>query len=310
MVGKKAAHIVVAVLWSESKVGALADASRGWEEKPQNVLLGCEKSSDSSVIPLLEDNSHEHYTAKYPLIDIEQIFWIIAWDFAKPVCYQLSIERGKAWRIMQAMAKFLPLSKFSTTHRQSWETRTAHQFQLRSSFIIAPMYWSMTVDITWPWSDFWSVHDRIECLSNNTGWYIIEPFGSSSVNKHLPPTYPTEMADQYGETPHDYVDDLRYISNIRFCQGMLFFIPLFSKQQLKLFQVIIATLMVYDFIYYIPQQVSLSICKQWFHISLLPQIQYLHRYVSYSMPDYCYWYMKTQEEVVKTACHLFFCPDK
>jgi len=29
MVGKKAAHIVVAVLWSESKVGALADASRG-----------------------------------------------------------------------------------------------------------------------------------------------------------------------------------------------------------------------------------------------------------------------------------------
>ena len=130
--------------------------------------------------------------------------------------------------------------------------------------------WDWTMDITWPWSDFWSMHDQIECLSYNTGWYIIEPFGSSSVNKHLPPTYPTKMANQYGATPQDYVDDPRYISNIHYCQGMLFFILLFSKQQLKLFQVIIAMLMVYDFIYYIPQQVSLSICKQWFHISLLP----------------------------------------
>jgi len=137
MVGKKAAHIAAAVLWSESKVGALADASRGWEEKPQNVLLGCEKSSDLSVILLLEDNSHENYTAKYDWHRTD----ILNKSLRLCETCLLSIERGKAWRIMQAMAKFLPLSKFSTTH--SWETRTAHQFQLRSSFITAPMYWSV-----------------------------------------------------------------------------------------------------------------------------------------------------------------------
>ena len=69
------------------------------------------------------------------------------------------------------------------------------------------------------------------------------------------------MADQYGLTPQDYVDDLNELSNERYSQGVLFFIVLFTKQQLKPTQVIIATLMVYDFIDHIPQQVRLSICK-------------------------------------------------
>jgi len=64
--------------------------------------------------------------------------------------------------------------------------------------------------------------------------------------------------DQYGLAPEDYVDDL---SNKRYGQGMVFLIVLFLKQQLKPTQVIIATLMVYDFIDHIPQQVRLSICK-------------------------------------------------
>ena len=67
--------------------------------------------------------------------------------------------------------------------------------------------------------------------------------------------------DQYGLAPEDYVDDLKLLSNSRYDQGVLFFIVLFTKQQLKPTQVIIATLMVYDFIDHIPQQVRLSICK-------------------------------------------------
>jgi len=68
------------------------------------------------------------------------------------------------------------------------------------------------------------------------------------------------MTDQYGLTPQDYVDDLKFLSDKRYVQGMLFLIVSFLKQQLKPTQVIIATLMVYDFIDHIPQQVRLSIC--------------------------------------------------
>ena len=68
------------------------------------------------------------------------------------------------------------------------------------------------------------------------------------------------MTDQYRLTPQDYVNDLKFLSNKCYVQGMLFLIVLFLKQQLKPTQVIIATLMVYDFINHIPQQVRLSIC--------------------------------------------------
>jgi len=67
--------------------------------------------------------------------------------------------------------------------------------------------------------------------------------------------------DQYGLAPEDYVDDLKSLSNERYGQGMLFLIVLFLKQQLKPTQATIATLLVYDFISHIPQQVRLSICK-------------------------------------------------
>jgi len=79
--------------------------------------------------------------------------------------------------------------------------------------------------------------------------------------KYLPLAYSTQMTDQYGLTPQDYVDDLNELSNERYSQGVLFCIVLFMKQQLKPTQAIIATLMVYDFIDHIPQQVRLSICK-------------------------------------------------
>jgi len=67
--------------------------------------------------------------------------------------------------------------------------------------------------------------------------------------------------DQYGLAPEDYVDDLKLLSNERYSQGMLFLIVLFLKKQLKPTQAIIATLIVYDFIDHIPQQVRFFICK-------------------------------------------------
>ena len=82
------------------------------------------------------------------------------------------------------------------------------------------------------------------------------------LTKYLPLTYPIEMADQYGLTLEDYIDDLKSLSNERYGQGMSFFILLFSKQWLKYFEAIIAILMLYDFIDHIPQQVRLPICKQ------------------------------------------------
>jgi len=69
------------------------------------------------------------------------------------------------------------------------------------------------------------------------------------------------MEDQYGLIPEDYVIDMKNLSNERYSQGMLFLILSLSMQQLKPFQVIAATLLLYDFIYHIPQQVRLSICK-------------------------------------------------
>jgi len=67
--------------------------------------------------------------------------------------------------------------------------------------------------------------------------------------------------DQYGLAPGDYVNDLKLLSGKRYGQGMLSLIVLFLKQQLKPIQAIIATLMVYDFIDHIPQQVRFFICK-------------------------------------------------
>jgi len=70
------------------------------------------------------------------------------------------------------------------------------------------------------------------------------------------------MADQYGLRPEDYAHDLKVLSNTRYGLGMPVLILFFLKQQLKLFQVVFATLLLYDSIYHIPQQVRLSICKQ------------------------------------------------
>ena len=78
-----------------------------------------------------------------------------------------------------------------------------------------------------------------------------------------------QMADKYGLTQEAYIFDATILSNRRYGEGMLFLILSFPAIA-EAFQVILSTLMIYDFIYFIPQQVRVSICKHWFHIYLFP----------------------------------------
>ena len=87
--------------------------------------------------------------------------------------------------------------------------------------------------------------------------------------KYLPLVYSTQMANKYGLTPEFYVYDLKILSNVHYTKGMPVPALLLLEQWLKHFQAVIASLMLYDLVYHIPQQVSLSNCKQSFYISLL-----------------------------------------
>ena len=89
---------------------------------------------------------------------------------------------------------------------------------------------------------------------------MIAPF--SVRTKYLSSAYPTQMADQFGLMPEDYVLDLEVQSYNHYGEGMRFLILSFLEQRLKPLQVIVITLMLYDFIYHIPQQVRLSTCKE------------------------------------------------
>jgi len=80
--------------------------------------------------------------------------------------------------------------------------------------------------------------------------------------QYLPPAYSTPMADQYGQTPEDYVFDLEILSYKRYSEGMQFLVLSFLEQRPEPFQVIVITLMLYDFIYHVPQQVRLSTCEE------------------------------------------------
>jgi len=70
------------------------------------------------------------------------------------------------------------------------------------------------------------------------------------------------MADQYGQTPEDHVFDLEILSYKHYSESIQFLILSFLEQRPKPFQVIVITLMLYDFIYHVPQQVRLSTCKE------------------------------------------------
>jgi len=73
------------------------------------------------------------------------------------------------------------------------------------------------------------------------------------------PLLPISMADQYKLTQEAYANDIKKLLDRRYGQGMLILDPLFSKHPLKPFKAVIATLMAYDIINLIPQQVGNSL---------------------------------------------------
>ena len=164
-------------------------------------------------------------------------------------------------------------------------------FEVGPCFITASIHdTGLTISKVWCWSDF------LVCVQPNRIFVkSLQLIYSRTMviefrTKYLPPTHFTQMADQYGVTLEDYVYDLKILSNDHYIQGMPAPGLLFSKQRLKFFQAIVATLMLYDVVYHIPEQVNLSICKKWLQIYLLFQVQHLHRHVSHPMANYCHWH--------------------
>jgi len=80
-----------------------------------------------------------------------------------------------------------------------------------------------------PHQIFCAARSQIEYLCNIYNKTIFIEFQT----RYLPPAYPSQMADQYGVTPEDYVDGLKILSNTRYGEGMLFLIPSSPKQWLK-----------------------------------------------------------------------------
>jgi len=108
-------------------------------------------------------------------------------------------------------------------HHPSWKLRcwncswvsTKIKFHHSSNVLIHET--GLTMSEVWRW---WDILVRIEYLSNEISWYIVE-------KNYLSPAYSTWMTDQYGATPQDYVYDLMRLSSEHYTQGMLFFIELF-----------------------------------------------------------------------------------
>ena len=124
------------------------------------VSSGCKKSNGSftgyqrcglSVILLLEDHSDEHYTARYPLIDIEASSWIAlfsAQDFSEPVCYQLWIE----WKILEnnvghsRVSSIIIISHHPSQKLRCWNgSLVSSGIKFHHSFNL----WYWTADIRW-----------------------------------------------------------------------------------------------------------------------------------------------------------------
>ena len=183
---------------SKSKVEALGRCFKRWE-KPADESSGCNKSSgdftgyqscDFSDILLLEDDSdghtHRPMAIDWHRTDIDQNF--LQLETVQNLYVTSCQLNGKVCRTMSQHNSFR-YGKNSTTHREIGGAGTAGQFQLRSSFIKAAVYWSVILDdIKWPWSDF------LVCAQPNRIQhqliFVIEPLLSSFVQStsllHIP----------------------------------------------------------------------------------------------------------------------------
>jgi len=104
------------------------------------------------------------------------------------------------------------------------------QFQLRSSIITAHHSCNALTHDTGPMiSEVWLSSDFLLCLQPtkiSVWWHQLynQAIFIELCKKYLPPAHSTQMADQYGLLPEDYVDDLKSMSIRRYSQGVLFLI--------------------------------------------------------------------------------------
>jgi len=159
----------VAVPWSKWKV--IGARFNGWEEKPENLLSGCKKSSrgftgyqscDWSDIFQKKDNSDEHYSTQNPLIYTELASWIAfsgAWYFVEPLCHQLAtrFEEGQSLENNQPQLKSFNYHDFPPpimkVEMQEPLARL-HWNQDPSQLWCIDLFQGERRSQVWPWSDF------------------------------------------------------------------------------------------------------------------------------------------------------------
>jgi len=152
VVRKKVPHAAAAVLCESM---AYTDASRRCHQS-----LTRYQRCDLSVILLLEDHSDEHYTAKYPLIDIELRSWI-AFSEASDCETCLSIE----WQSLENNVSHSRVpSVIMILHHTLWKLGPVNGSSVSieimfSSQLQCSDLWYWTGDIrcldVWSSSDFW-----------------------------------------------------------------------------------------------------------------------------------------------------------
>ena len=179
------------MIWIEGR--SLGKCFKGWEEKPENVLS---QDVRKAMKASLDIKDVIHLTSR------RQQWWALrhqvstGWHgadsffcsfklYTEPVCDQLSIE----WQILHFFSLLTPSWK-----SRCWNGLTSFNWDQISSQLQCT---DPCKKIFRSWlfiRFFWLARNRIEYLSNNTSWYLTEPF----CTKYLPFVYSTQMADHYG----------------------------------------------------------------------------------------------------------------
>lgn len=199
-----------------------------------------------SVVLRLEDNSNQHHTVQHPLIDI-----------LNNILCNLRLHELSSIDSIWFHSEHWRMSVTAELLQSLWEWR-CENLSLATAIKL-----HHSCDALIFLNETWCIHDQIEdqCLTTP-----VKAFTPSCIQS---PAHLISMADQYRFTPETYIFDLMKLSDSRYGRGMLILDLLFLKHLLKPFQAAIATLMAYVIINFIPQQVRLSMCEQWFHIPLL-----------------------------------------
>jgi len=172
---------------------------------------------------------------------------------------------------LQAIVNSLQLLYSSITPYESWDAGMARHLQLGSSFI---KFWCidvhdivLTISDVWPWWVFWSVRNQIEyCLRT-----LADIFHGHRVEYTIPPSLKWLISMD----KHQKIMFLTWRSchtNITVKQKYAIPHSIFLGTTAEVFSIVIViTLMLYDFIYYVPQlnRWSFPLVRNHLHISSL-----------------------------------------